>query len=112
LQNPDYLKFFRKYFESKSSKDLETGCTCLHFMFKRKDSIITFFANNLDILKAWLSCARSTDDHLKKAFIVALKELLKVPKDLQMKESLNEIVRRLFSNLTTPAKFPDLSPEN
>jgi len=44
--------------------------------------------------------------------MASLKQLLKVPKDLQLKEQVNEIVRRLFSNLTSPGKFPDMGNEN
>jgi hypothetical protein len=35
-------------------KDLETVCTCLHFIFQRKESLIDFFSQNLDLLVAWL----------------------------------------------------------
>jgi hypothetical protein len=40
-----------------------------------------------------------------------LKELVKPPKDQEIKEKVNEIVRRLFSNLTSPTKFPDYGVE-
>lgn len=86
-------------------------CTCFFFLFKRKSSLTEFFANNLDILTPWLSYARTTDSDLKKAFLVSLRELLKVPKDLELKEQVNEIVRRLFSNLTSATKFPDMGSE-
>ena len=107
LSNKDYVFFFRRYITSKNTIEQETACTCLHFFFKRKECLTSFFAHNLDMLISWLSCARSTDEQLKKAFVVSLKELVKAPKDPQEKEKVNEIVRRLFSNLTSPTKFPD-----
>jgi hypothetical protein len=38
---------------------------------------------------------------LKTAFLVSLKELLKL-KNEEDREKYNEIVRRIFSNITTP----------
>lgn len=64
------------------------------------------------MLNAWLSYAKTTDSDLKKAFLVGLRELLKAPKNDDEREKVNEIVRRLFSNLTSPQKFPDMGNEN
>jgi len=101
LSNPDYVHFLTTYFTSKSLKDQETACTCLFFLFKRRSSLTDFFVNHLDFLSTWLSYARTTDGDLKKAFMVSLRELLKAPKDEEEREKLNEIIRRLFSNITT-----------
>lgn len=70
-----------------------------------------FFVQNLDMLVCWLNCAKTTESDLKKAFIVSLKELLKPPKDAADKEKVNELVRRLFSNIMSPTKMPDLGSE-
>ncbi len=64
------------------------------------------------MLNTWLSYAKSTDSDLKRAFLVGLKELLKNPKTEEEREKINEIVRRLFSNITSPQKFPDMGNEN
>ena len=63
-------------------------------------------------MKSWLSYARTTDSDLKRAFITSLKELLKSPKIEEEREKCNEIVRRLFSNITTPHMFPDMGSEH
>lgn len=64
------------------------------------------------MLTSWLNCARTTDEDLKKAFMVSLTSLLKMPKDLEQRDKCNEIVRRLWSNLTSPTKFPDYGIEH
>jgi len=112
LKNPDYILFMKRYFASKSLKDQETACTCMYFFFKRRVSITDFFVNNLDMLTTWLSYARTTDGDLKRAFLVGLRELLKAPKSDEERDKVNEIVRRLFSNLTSHQKFPDMGNEN
>ena len=66
--------------------------------------------HNLDLLRQYLSCFRSTDSDLKKACIVALKELLKV-KDEETKDKYNEVIRRIFSNISKPNNFPELGSE-
>jgi hypothetical protein len=111
LQNKEFVGFLKRYCASKTAKDQETACTCLYFLFKRKSSLTEFFVNNLDLLNSWLSYARTTDSDLKKAFLVSLRELLKAPKDLEEKEKVNEIVRRLFSNLTSSLRFPEMGNE-
>jgi hypothetical protein len=65
----------------------------------------------MEILTSWLSWSRTTDSDLRKSFLVSLKELLKPPKTEEEKEKVNEIVRRLFSNLTSYQKFPDMGNE-
>jgi hypothetical protein len=112
LTNPDYVSFLKRYFASKTLKDQETACTCMYFLFKRRASITDFFVNNLDLLNTWLSYARTTDSDVKRAFLVSLKEMLKAPKSDEEREKLNEILRRLFSNLTSHQKFPDMGSEN
>jgi hypothetical protein len=112
LKNKDYVSFLKRYVNSKSTKDQETACSCLHYIFQRKESLTEFFAHNLDYIQTWLTFARTTDGELKKTFLVSLKEFLKPPKEEEDKEKCNEIVRRAFSNLTTPQKFPDLCNEH
>ena len=111
LSNQDYVHFLTTYFTSKSLKDQETACTCLFFLFKRRSSLTDFFVNHLDMLSTWLSYARATDGDLKRAFMVSLRELLKAPKDEEERERLNEIIRRLFSNITTHQRFPEMGHE-
>ena len=84
----------------------------MHFFFLRKNSLLEFFVHNLDMLVAWLQCARTTDDDLKRAFLVSLRSLLKMPKAEEEAEKCNEIVRRLFSNLTTAINFPEMGSEH
>lgn len=105
------MTFLKRYFSSKTLKDSETACTSLYFLFKRRASLTDFFVSNLDLLNSWLSFARSTDSDLKRAFLVSLRELLKAPKTDSDREQFNEIVRRLFSNLTSHMKFPDMGNE-
>ena len=80
-------------------------------MFKRKSEVTEFLVQNLDLLTSWLSWSRTTDTDLKKAFLASLRQLLKPPKSEEDKEKVNEIVRRLFSNLTSHLKFPDMGSE-
>jgi hypothetical protein len=77
----------------------------------RKAEVLDFLVGNMEILVNWLSCARSTDSELKKAFLVSLKQLVKPPKTLEDREKVRELVRRLFSNFTSPSKLPDLGNE-
>lgn len=65
------------------------------------------------MLTMWLQITRTTDSDLKSSFLVSLKELLKPPKPYSEEEinKYNEIIRRLFSNLSTPMNFPDLGNE-
>lgn len=107
LQNDDYLWYFNQRINSKDVKDLETACSCLYFFFQKKESLIDYFVHNIQVLQNWLCCARSTDSDLKKAFMNSLKELLKIKAE-DDKDRYNEIIRRLFSNITTPYKMPDM----
>jgi hypothetical protein len=82
----------------------------MFFFFKRKECLLSYFANNIHLLKKWIACSKSTDQGLKKAFLVSLKELLKIkPED--DREAYQEIIRRLFGNINTPNNFPDLGDE-
>jgi len=103
--------FLKQYFASKIPGDNEAACTCLFFLFQRKGDVVEFLVQNIDLLTSWLSWSRTTDSDLKKAFLVSLRQLLKHPKTEEEREKINEIVRRLFSNLTSHQKFPDMGNE-
>ena len=56
-------------------------------------------------------CAKSTDTDTKKAFLISLKELLRI-KSEEERSKYDEIVRRIFSNLTSGDNFPEMGNEN
>ncbi|CDW80652.1 UNKNOWN [Stylonychia lemnae] len=111
LQSEDYLAYFRNMISSKSPKDQETASTCMFFFFKNRECLFEYFVHNLDILKTWLGTFRSTDPELRKASFQALRQLLKA-KDEETKEKYNEIIRRIYGNITHPSNFPEMGNEN
>jgi len=110
FKSDDYLYYFRTLIFSKTPKDQETAVTCMYFFFKKKSTLFDYFVHNIDVLRQYLNCFKSTDTDLKKACVVALKELLKV-KDEETKDKCNEVVRRVFGNITKPNNFPELGNE-
>jgi hypothetical protein len=49
----------------------------------------------------------TTEADLKKAFFLSLRELLKI-KSAEERETYNEIVRRIFSNIKSAKNFPNM----
>lgn len=107
IKEPSYLWFFTNLVNSSNHSDIETACQCINFMLLRKESISEYFINNTWILSKFLSCSKTTDDHLKKTFLVALRNCFKV-KSEEEREKYSEAVRRIFGNICTPENFPNL----
>jgi hypothetical protein len=101
LQSDDFWWFFYNYLNSKDSSDNEIACNCIIFLFKRKESLNNYFLNNIDDVKTWLSYSNTNNSELKKAFLLGMKELLKV-KNEEERDYYNEIIHRFFSNIRTP----------
>lgn len=50
LKEPGFLWFFNNLVNSKSTKDLETFCSCMSYFLRRKESIPDYFIHNLPVL--------------------------------------------------------------
>ena len=104
FENSDFLWFLQKYCFSTVDQEKEAACSSLYFLFQQKQCLIEFFGakpQNLELLRQWLRIHRDTD--LKMSLLASLDSLLGWSADKRH----SEIVRRLFSNITSEQNFPN-----
>lgn len=124
FENQNYILMLRSYLTGPFDVDKphlkDIGLSSLFFLFKQKKHCLVRHLierpDNHDILNAFLRVAKTTNQDNRQSFLVAMRELLKIQsaspvvEEAEAAEELTEresdIIRMIFSNMTTPEKFP------
>ena len=123
FENKNYMQMLRAYLCEDLGKPhlKDIGLSCLYHLFIRKDHcLVKYFVEreeNHALINAFLRVAKTTNEEQRKCFLVAMRQLLKVHHKKDVDPSLvkpgevlsdreSEIVQMIFSNVTSPERFP------
>lgn len=121
-ENKNFMITLRSYVSTALDSDKphlkDVGMSALYFLLKQRDHCLIphLIGNpqNHDLINSLLRVAKTTNVEHRKSFLMVMRQLLKVKgekvgdtvKYPEIDERTSDVLRMIFSNITSPEKFP------